>query len=155
MSLLPLATLVAGATAWWWWHPERVEVSGTSMTPALEPGDRLLVVRARRVGVGDVVALADPRQPQRLLLKRVRSISDSSVIVVGDNPTASTDSRHFGPVPLGALRGRACYRYAPPDRVGPLHPPARPADQPVPFDQVRAGANPDGRQRRAPATPRR
>ena len=91
------------------------------MSPTLRPGDRLLLVRARRVGIGDVVAVADPRAPGRLLVKRVGSVDGRAVTVLGDNAAASTDSRHFGPVPVAALLGRAFYRYGPPERAGPLH----------------------------------
>jgi hypothetical protein len=66
-----------------------------------------------------VVAVPDPRQPDRLLIKRVRSVApDARVDVRGDNEAASTDSRHFGPVPRRAVRGRVLYRYAPPARAG-------------------------------------
>ncbi|MDA8062874.1 MAG: nickel-type superoxide dismutase maturation protease [Actinomycetota bacterium] len=130
--------------AWWWWRPARVEVTGDSMAPTLLPGDRLLLVRPRSVGVGDLVALTDPRQPGRLLVKRVGAIDASRVTVVGDNQEQSTDSRHFGPVPLAGLVGRACYRYHPRERAGPL-----------PRDPFRAGASPDGRRRLAAPTPRR
>lgn len=38
----------------------------------------------------------------------VRSVPDTSVFLVGDNrlPLASSDSRQFGPLPAGSLRGR-------------------------------------------------
>ena len=65
-----------------------------------------------------MVALADPRQPQRTLLKRVVDITDDGIVVAGDNPGASTDSRHFGPVPWSGMIGVAVYRYAPPERSG-------------------------------------
>ncbi len=122
--------LVAGTVgAGWWWRPRRIEVAGSSMTPALQPGDRLLVVRARRVAVGDVVALIDPRVPGRLLVKRVGALGRSEVTVVGDNPPGSTDSRHFGPVPFSALRGRAWYRYHPQERAGRLRRPVQGSSQ--------------------------
>jgi nickel-type superoxide dismutase maturation protease len=98
----------------------RVEVRGDSMRPALEPGDRLLVVRGRAVRVGDGVALDDPRQPARTMVKRVAGRGDGGVTVLGDNPGASTDSRAFGPVAPGAVRGRAVYRYFPDSRRGLL-----------------------------------
>jgi nickel-type superoxide dismutase maturation protease len=94
----------------------RVEVVGDSMRPALEPGDRLLVIRTARVRPGDVVAVVDPRQPDRLVIKRVATASPSGLTVLGDNPVASTDSRAFGPVDRKALRGRAVYRYFPAER---------------------------------------
>ncbi|MDQ6910105.1 MAG: nickel-type superoxide dismutase maturation protease [Actinomycetota bacterium] len=95
---------------------QRVEVIGDSMRPALEPGDRLLVLRTARVRTGDMVAVVDPREPDRLVIKRVATFSPSEITVLGDNPAASTDSRVFGPVRRDALRGRAVYRYFPVDR---------------------------------------
>lgn len=91
-----------------------VAVEGTSMEPALRPGDRLLVV-ARPPRVGDVVAL---RHDGRVMVKRVAAIDGSHVTVHGDNGAASTDSRSFGPVPRSAVIGRAVYRYAPRERAG-------------------------------------
>ena len=90
------------------------------MRPALEPGDRLLVVPLRRPRPGQVVALADPRDPRRTLVKRVVAVSGAGLDVRGDDPAASTDSRTFGPVPPGALLGRAAYRYFPASRAGRL-----------------------------------
>lgn len=98
----------------------RVVVEGRSMLPTLEPGDRLLVVRTRRVRVGELVALPDPRRPPRLLVKRVAARRGPLLELRGDNPDASTDSRTFGPVPADAVWGRAVRRYAPAARAGPL-----------------------------------
>ena len=90
------------------------------MRPALLAGDRLLVVRPWRLRPGDVAAVADPRQPSRLMVKRVVAVDERGVTVAGDDPAASTDSRHFGPVPRALVRGRAVYRYAPPARAGAM-----------------------------------
>ena len=98
----------------------RVEVRGDSMRPALEPGDRLMIVRTRRFRPGHLVALADPRVPGRLVVKRVSAASAAGVTVLGDNAGASTDSRQYGPVRLGSVRGRAVYRYWPERRRGRL-----------------------------------
>jgi signal peptidase I len=45
------------------------------------------------------------RHPDRLRLASVR-VPRGMVYVVGDNQTASIDSRHFGPVPAAAVIGR-------------------------------------------------
>jgi nickel-type superoxide dismutase maturation protease len=106
------------------WLLERVEVEGTSMLPTFQAGDRLLV---RRVGrrvlqarPGDLVLVRDPRDPRRRLVKRLARMTPAGVVVLGDNPPASTDSRTYGPLSLGALRGKVFFRYAPPARVGRL-----------------------------------
>ncbi|HXX90516.1 MAG TPA: nickel-type superoxide dismutase maturation protease [Acidimicrobiales bacterium] len=92
-------------------RPRRVVVAGRSMEPDLRDGDRLVVVRARRLAPGDVVAVRDPRDPRRLLVKRVTSMVGDDVMVHGDNPAASTDSRAFGPVSRRAVVGRVVRRY--------------------------------------------
>lgn len=88
------------------------------MAPTLDPGDRLLVLRTRRLQPGDVAVVPDPRVPARLVVKRVVDASAGGVTLRGDNPEASTDSRTFGPVAMTTVRGRAVYRYHPPGRRG-------------------------------------
>ena len=87
------------------------------MRPALLPGDCLLVRRTQRPLPGHVVALHDPRYPERVLVKRVAVVADDGIVVLGDDPERSTDSRVFGPVPRKALIGVAVYRYAPFERA--------------------------------------
>jgi nickel-type superoxide dismutase maturation protease len=119
--------LTAGAVlaALWRIH-RRVEVTGSSMSPALVEGDRLLVLWVpsfwplRR---GEVVALPDPRHAPHgapMLVKRVSGFAPDGVIVRGDNETQSTDSAVFGPVPRRSIAGRVVYRYGPPTRSGRL-----------------------------------
>jgi len=88
------------------------------MLPALQPGDRLLVAGMLGARPGDVVAVADPRDVGRTMVKRVTVVDADGVTVAGDNPAASTDSRTFGPVPHGLLLGRVVYRYWPEARRG-------------------------------------
>jgi nickel-type superoxide dismutase maturation protease len=88
------------------------------MEPTLEPGDRLVVITSARLRSGQVVAVADPRGSGRLLVKRVESVRDGEVELLGDNPAASTDSRHFGAVRNDQVVGTALYRYFPPKRAG-------------------------------------
>jgi nickel-type superoxide dismutase maturation protease len=103
-----------------------VVVEGGSMRPTLEPGDRLLLVRRRTYRRGAVVALVDPRDG-RLLVKRIAAVAaDGRLVVAGDDPAASTDSRTFGPVPAALVRGQAVHRYGPPGRTGRMPRPGRP-----------------------------
>jgi nickel-type superoxide dismutase maturation protease len=78
---------------------KHISVEGSSMVPAFVPGERLTVVRRwRRVRIGDVVVLRDPRGEDRWILKRCVARSGNQLELRGDNPDASTDSREFGMV---------------------------------------------------------
>ena len=100
------------------------------MVPTLAPGDRVVVLRGigswrPAIRVGDLVALADPRDPRRTMIKRVAGFEAARVLVSGDNEAFSTDSRHFGPVDAGGLRGRVIFRYHPEHRRGRFVPRSR------------------------------
>jgi signal peptidase I len=115
------ASLVALAGARRWL--DVVAVRGSSMAPALLPGDLLIVERwsyeRREPRPGEVVLAADPRDAGRELVKRVAAVRDGRVTLHGDG-AASTDSRSFGDLPVTAVRWRAAFRYWPPARLGPL-----------------------------------
>ena len=101
----------------------RLRVVGESMVPTLLPGDRVLLWRGLgplrpTVEVGDLVAVEDPREPGRVMVKRVAERHGALIFVRGDNEPASTDSRHFGPVSAAAIQGRVIYRYLPEERRG-------------------------------------
>ena len=102
---------------------DAVVVDGSSMAPALESGDRLLVeswsFRRRRPRPGEIVVAGDPRMPRRELVKRVAALQDDRLALSGDAPL-STDSRIFGPLPVSAVRWRAIVRYWPLGRIGRL-----------------------------------
>jgi len=101
----------------------RFAISGRSMLPTLSPGDWVLVdefayhsALPRR---GHVVVAADPREPERHLVKRVTSVDlHGAVRLEGDNADESTDSREFGAVPASNLKGRVRWRYWPAKRAG-------------------------------------
>jgi nickel-type superoxide dismutase maturation protease len=99
------------------WRCRRFEVLGDSMEPSFRAGDRVLAVPFAKVRPGDVVAVFDPRDRGRLLVKRVASVEGQALDLRGDNDSASTDSRTFGSVSRSAVVGKVVYRYAPPERV--------------------------------------
>jgi signal peptidase I len=112
--------------------PRRVAVAEESMTPALQPGDWLLLdaVTRRWPRRGSVVVVRQPGTGQ-LAIKRIAAGPGDVVLagtgyvqlgdeawLLGDGGGHSVDSRHYGPVPLDALVGRAWFRYWPPRRIG-------------------------------------
>jgi nickel-type superoxide dismutase maturation protease len=97
----------------------RLVVEGDSMRPALRSGDRVVALGWRRPRPGQLVAARDPRDHDRVLVKRAVTTDDEDgVTVAGDNPDASTDSRTFGAIPWSLVIGRVVYRYSPADRAG-------------------------------------
>jgi signal peptidase I len=124
--------------------PWRVAVSERSMTPAIEPGDWLLVdpTVARWPRRGSIVVFREP-DTRILAIKRVaarpgdRVELDAGHLVLGadeawllsDAPLAALldegsgapiDSRRYGPVTIDDLVGRAWFRYGPARRLGRL-----------------------------------
>ncbi|CAN5920291.1 hypothetical protein BH23ACT10_BH23ACT10_05360 [soil metagenome] len=114
MGAVVAAAVAAGAR-----HSLRhVVVAGSSMQPAVAPGDRLLLLALRgRPRVGDLVIASDPRARDRVLLKRAHAVTVEGVDVRGDNPDASTDSRAFGMLPVATVRRCVGWRYAPAGRL--------------------------------------
>lgn len=132
-----LLGLAAGAAlaVWAARNLDVVEVQGRSMAPTLLPGDRLLVGRLP-ARPGDVVLAADPRDPERELIKRVASVGPRGIELRGDNPAFSTDARVFGAVPLESARWRALLRYGPRARIGRVSP------APPPLERLDEGGEP-------------
>ena len=128
--LVVLFAGIAAAYGFQRWRPSRVEVAGTSMRPTLEPGDWALAVRVQQVRRGDVVVVEHPERPGFELVKRVVHVPgeeapDGRVLmdevwVEGDEPEGSTDSRRFGPVPIGHVHARVRWVWWPPERVRSL-----------------------------------
>jgi nickel-type superoxide dismutase maturation protease len=95
----------------------RYAISGRSMEPTLQNDDWVLVdekaYARRRPRVGDLVAVHDPRDPGRIVFKRVARRNPAGVWLLGDNPAESTDSRTFAWVSDELVLGRAWLRYWP------------------------------------------
>ena len=93
------------------------------MQPTLRDGETVIVhpgaYRHERPRVGDVVHVEHPERPGLFMIKRVVELleppGDTSyeLVVLGDNPTASTDSADFGPVRAPLLRGKVTCRFVP------------------------------------------
>ncbi|TPX32675.1 hypothetical protein SeMB42_g07586 [Synchytrium endobioticum] len=120
---------------------EAIEVKwceGSSMLPTFnDKWDSLMVEKItwrfrRQLGVGDVVVFVSPLDPLRLVCKRLIGLPGDRVIVdpvarereyvtvpaghiwvQGDNASNSKDSREYGPVPMGLIRGKVYCRLFP------------------------------------------
>lgn len=68
-------------------------VTGESMLPSLHPGRIVVGIRPGMIRQGDIVIVSHEGLEK---IKRVQQINGLKVYIVGDNPDASTDSRHFG-----------------------------------------------------------
>ncbi len=83
------------------------EVSGDSMLPTLQMGDRVLVDPKATIAVGDIVLANHPYKKSIRMIKRVASIdSDAHYFLAGDNTAESTDSQTFGRIPAKDILGK-------------------------------------------------
>ena len=103
-------------------RPFRVEVAGRSMEPTLRPGEWLIATRVGRVRRGSIVVVAHPERSLDLVKRVVavpgdvvdgRALGPLEYLVVGDNPSESTDGRSFGTVLRQAIEGVVRARYHP------------------------------------------
>ncbi|MFN2116757.1 MAG: nickel-type superoxide dismutase maturation protease [Candidatus Promineifilaceae bacterium] len=95
----------------------RMRVSGASMIPTLAEDDEVLVdTRAyanRFPNVGEIVVAHRPDRRNVVLVKRVTEVRPNGrILLLGDNPAASTDSLEFGPITLEHLIGKVTSRFA-------------------------------------------
>jgi phage repressor protein C with HTH and peptisase S24 domain len=66
------------------------------MQPTFKPGDTLVGWRwSFELRPGQVVVAW---QGDRPIIKRLGAVTPTTVVVLGDNPEGSTDSRHYGPL---------------------------------------------------------
>lgn len=109
------ATFIAILAASVTFRLRRYEIAESSMRPTLHDGDwALSTTRHRPLRPGDVVVLTHPDRPDMELVKRIASIGDEGVVVLGDDPLAgSVDSVSFGPVSPESVSARVLLRYRP------------------------------------------
>jgi nickel-type superoxide dismutase maturation protease len=127
VAFVALLLVLAAAYGFRRWRPFRIEVSGASMRPTLEPGDWAIATVHERVHPGDIVVVEHPGRPGFEMVKRVVSVRTDGaadgtepvdrVWVEGDDASSSTDSRAFGAVPVSLVRGRVRLVWWPPERV--------------------------------------
>ena len=81
------------------------------MVPTLSDGDEVFVdfgaYLQRNPQVGDIVLVQHPHQKGLKIIKRITAVSpQNTLFLTGDNPHESTDSRHYGAVPIALVYGR-------------------------------------------------
>ena len=87
------------------------------MIPELSHGDEILVDARAYLQlppqVGDIVVASRPDQADVTIIKRVTAVEENgNLILLGDNPASSTDSRTFGSVPPENILGKATSKFA-------------------------------------------
>ncbi len=85
---------------------------GKSMNPALKDGETVLVDRAAKIEVGDIVVARHPIEQQSEIVKRIERVTEHGhYFLVGDNLEDSNDSRHFGAVAREYIKGKVVARF--------------------------------------------
>ncbi|MFM8191586.1 MAG: S26 family signal peptidase [Candidatus Nanopelagicus sp.] len=96
----------------------KVVVAGSSMSPAFNQGDWLIVRKLsgqkHRLKIGKLYLITDPERPGVALLKRLKHTRMEHGVmrywVEGDNP-ASTDSKSWGWIESEQFLGKVLFRY--------------------------------------------
>ena len=84
---------------------------GKSMNPTLKDGEVVLVNKAAKVEVGDIVVAKHPTEQTSEVVKRIERINEHGhYFLVGDNLEDSNDSRHFGAVTREYIKGKVVSR---------------------------------------------
>ncbi|KAG0067712.1 hypothetical protein BGZ92_005072 [Podila epicladia] len=123
-------------------------IHGRSMQPTLNPDSNMLqkdvvlfnrwAIAKYEYNIGDIVTLARPDVPERTVIKRIVALEGDVVQtrapypeahirvpkghcwIEGDEMFHSTDSNHYGPVPLGLIKAKVEYILYPFNRFGKI-----------------------------------
>ena len=90
------------------WPVLRFEVSGDSMSPQFESGDRVVVFCWVKIQPGNVIVFA--KNGLRMIKRAIQKNAERWT-VRGDNYSASTDSLDFGYVSEEEIIGRVVRKY--------------------------------------------
>lgn len=77
----------------------RFLVKGNSMHPTLFDGVSVLYHQTSKIRAGEIILFYHPNKEGLILIKRCIRQEEDRFWSEGDNPTNSTDSRHFGWIP--------------------------------------------------------
>ncbi|XP_031557185.1 mitochondrial inner membrane protease subunit 1-like [Actinia tenebrosa] len=128
---------------------ELILLVGPSMLPTLNSnssGDVVVMERiTRHLGTlqrGDITIARSPQDPNSLICKRIAAMAGDIVEtgpeeedyikvpkghlwLLGDNAEDSTDSRDYGSVPYGLVKGRVCFKLWPLSEFGRIESPKK------------------------------
>jgi hypothetical protein len=77
------------------------------MMPTLPPKTYIIGWRLRRQPKVDSIIVFEHDGKEKI--KRVQAVRDEEMYVVGDHVEASTDSRHFGWIPVSTMRAEVIW----------------------------------------------
>ena len=81
------------------------------MSPTLKDGEVVLIDKHTTVDIGDVALAQHPYKTSVKVVKRVAAKNQNSdLILAGDDPAESTDSRTFGAVSIQSIIGKVTCR---------------------------------------------
>lgn len=102
-----------GLLLWVLGKRRRFRVVENSMLPTFRDGDEVLVAvgEKRPFSPGDIVIAQHPLKAMKLIKRVDKVLEDGRLFLLGDNPTASSDSRAFGPVAPHLIVGRVTGKF--------------------------------------------
>jgi nickel-type superoxide dismutase maturation protease len=86
-------------------------IEGDSMLPVLAGGDRVVVDPSASLSAEDIVVAYHPYKKNVSIVKRIAEVrADGRLVLLGENLSESTDSRHFGSVGAKEIYGKVVAR---------------------------------------------